>query len=373
MRSIEPGLANHAATRRALPLLSVGAASLALAETLRAVVEFDLPLWRALVQNVAWWGTWIALTPAVGLVCRLAPWRGRGAWLGGLRLHVPAAVGLSAVHLAVASGVVFATRHWPARHATYAAMLRELAGAYAILDIVTYTTIVAAISASASALRLALNERAVAEAALRAERLEREVLEVRLRALQQQLNPHFLFNSLNAIAGLARTGRTQDVTAALADLGVLLRQTLQLEAWSKIPLAAELDLVGRFASIERLRFGDAFELSIEVAPGLEAEVPPLLLQPLVENALRHGGAPARVHIAAWSEADAVRVSVENDAAPAVTATSGFGIGLANTRARLEALYGGRARLDVRREPTRTIVEVALPQEAAHGDASAARR
>lgn len=360
---------------RALPLLGTGAASLALTETVRSVAGFDVPLWRAFVQNVAWWATWVVLTPLVGFVFQRAPLRDVAAWRWTLGLHVPAAIGLSALHLAVAGAVIFATRQWPARHQTYASMLRDLAGGYAILDLVTYATIVAAIAASASALHLARREREAAEAALRAERLEREILEARLTALQQQLNPHFLFNSLNAVAGLARTGRSQDVTAALADLGALLRQALQLEARRTIPLAQELDLVGRFVAIERLRFGDAFRLEIDVAPGFEAEVPPLVLQPLVENALRHGGSPARVRITARREGDAVRLGVENQAGPRAQTTAGLGIGLANTRARLEALYGGHARLELRLEPDRAVVEILVPQEAAasHRAESEARR
>ena len=194
--------------------------------------------------------------------------------------------------------------------------------------------------------------------------LEASLAEARLQALQLQLQPHFLFNTLHAISSLMH----QDVEAAstmLAELGDLLRLLLNQKT-QLIPLRDELKILDRYLSIMRVRFGDRLHVRLDVAPDvLGATVPTLLLQPVVENAIRHGvekGA-GTVEIAAHRETDRLRLSVRDDG-PGATRLDG-GVGLANLRERLRTLYDGRHQLDFLRGADGGLeVRIQLPFEAA---------
>ncbi len=192
------------------------------------------------------------------------------------------------------------------------------------------------------------------ERSLRAECLAREA---RLEALARQIGPHFLFNALNAISTLVATGRAAEATATIARLGDLLRSSLDAPVGGVIPLADEIELVGRYLAIEQVRFGDRLEVRIDVDDdALDAEVPAMILQPIVENAVRHGVARregrSRVLIEASRGSASVVVSVHDDGegGASVHAGSGMGIGLANTRERLRELYGDAHRLELRAHP-----------------------
>jgi two-component sensor histidine kinase len=174
----------------------------------------------------------------------------------------------------------------------------------------------------------------------------------RLRALQSNLNPHFLFNALNSIATLIRE---RDVTAASAmvdALGDLLRSTLQRQNSPEIQVAEELQLIEQYLRIQRFRFGDRLRSIVTADPDvLDALIPTLILQPLVENAVRHGILPREDGGSLWvsihKEAQTLNISVEDDG-PGLThgLTNPSGIGLANSKDRLAALYGSAAQLTV---------------------------
>ena len=183
------------------------------------------------------------------------------------------------------------------------------------------------------------------ERSLRAEALAHQA---RLEVLRWKLNPHFLFNALNAISTLVIDGRSREASAMIARLGDLLRSTLDLPAGPEISLAAEIELVRRYLDIEQVRFGDRLSLDVSVDDDAwTALVPPLILQPIVENAIRHAVAArvagGRVLVHARRAADRLLVTVEDDgpgiANGADVAVSRKGIGLANTRERLRLLYG----------------------------------
>ena len=188
--------------------------------------------------------------------------------------------------------------------------------------------------------------------------------EAELSALKAQVSPHFLFNALNSIAGLAASEpeTVRQTSVALADF---LRASLRAARNRTVPLAAELQLVDAYLEIERLRFGPRLTVARRVADScLATEVPPLLLQPLVENAVVRGIATlvagGTVTIEAGADDAGLRVVVSNPYDPAAGQRSGEGLGLANVRARLAAAYGPGGELDVRAEGGVFRVELRLP-------------
>ena len=188
--------------------------------------------------------------------------------------------------------------------------------------------------------------------------------EAELRALRAQLNPHFLFNSLNSISALA----APDPEAARRMcqlLGDFLRQSLSLGGRERVSLDEELGLAERYLAIERVRFGARLGVDKRVDPAaLRCLVPPLLLQPLVENAVKHGVADrvegGTIRIEAHRHGDALVVEVENPRDPEAPPRRGQGLGLDNVRARLDALDRRATRVDVDRAPDRFRVTLTLP-------------
>ena len=188
----------------------------------------------------------------------------------------------------------------------------------------------------------------------RAARLEAQLADARHAALRAQLQPHFLLNSLNAVTVIVRDRDTATATRMLEQLGDLLRRVLRSDRPPEVPLAEELEFVREYLAIEQVRFADRLRPVFDADPAvLRAAVPELLLQPLVENAVRHGLArraeATMVTVAARREGDDLVLSVTDDG-PGPEA-AGEGVGLANTRERLAALYGGRARLELVRTPS----------------------
>ena len=186
---------------------------------------------------------------------------------------------------------------------------------------------------------------------VRVAQLETELTRVRLTALEGQLRPHFLFNVLNTISSVMY----EDVAAAdtmLARLADLLRRTLRRPSGSEVPLAEEIETLELYLDIMRVRFAERLSVDVQVDDAVrDAAVPALVLQPLVENALRHGdpgpGVPARISVRARRDDGSLLLEVE-DNGPGLSGTQaeavGKGVGLANTARRLEQLYGDRQAL-----------------------------
>ncbi len=185
-------------------------------------------------------------------------------------------------------------------------------------------------------------------------RVSEQLAGARFAALQAQLNPHFLFNTLNTIAVRARDGDGPGTARMVEQLSDMLRRTLTLHQSSEVPLEEELDLVRQYVAIEQARFSDRLTVTISVDPAFrQAAIPGFALQHLVENAIRHGIArrpgAGRVDISATREGESLILSVTDDGqgvAEGMEAPSGRGI--ANTRERLRALYGDQASLVVGR-------------------------
>jgi two-component system LytT family sensor kinase len=193
------------------------------------------------------------------------------------------------------------------------------------------------------------------ERELRAAELEKNLVQAKLQTLQMQLNPHFLFNSLHSISSLMH----RDVEAAdrmIARLGELLRAALAGSDTNEVPLREELDFIRRFLEIEQIRFGNRLSVNVDVAPDtLDALVPNLILQPLVENAIRHGiephAKPGRIELRAQRANGALTLDVsDNGGGLANGAQVTEGIGLSNTRARLRTLYGDAHTFELQQTP-----------------------
>lgn len=199
------------------------------------------------------------------------------------------------------------------------------------------------------------------EAALRYQVLAREAL---LKAFKAQVDPHFLFNSLNAIAALCGTLPLQarETAQLLADF---FRMTLRVGKRDRISMAEEIDLVTRYLAIEKVRFGERLSTHIEIDDAARDHlVPPLLLQPLVENAVRHGIASmvegGTIEIVATADDGILRIRIENPADPDRPQPQGESIGLQNARGRLAAISDGRATLRTNEEEGRYRVDIELP-------------
>ncbi len=203
---------------------------------------------------------------------------------------------------------------------------------------------------------------------LRASQLETQVMQARLGALKAQLQPHFLFNTLNAIVVLVRQQKGQQAEETLARFSDLLRAVLADMDAQEVTLARELEYLRLYLSIEQLRFSDRLRVDIDVDPELlDAAVPHMSLQPIVENAIRHGvgnrATPGIIAIRAARVADRLEVSIRDDGPGfhAGTPGHGMGLGLANTRARLRQLYGAHAELRTESGPQGgAVVTLALP-------------
>lgn len=204
------------------------------------------------------------------------------------------------------------------------------------------------------------------ERQLHASELEKHLVQAKLQALQMQLNPHFLFNTLHSISSLMH----KDVEAAdrmIMRLSDLLRAALDGAETQEVSLRKELELLQLYLGIEQIRFGDRLSVKMEVAPeALEAQVPNFILQPLVENAIRHGieprTRPGRIELHACRHADELALAVcDNGKGIPETKPPREGVGLSNTRARLRELYGEAHRFELRSGPEGGLrVEMTIP-------------
>lgn len=205
------------------------------------------------------------------------------------------------------------------------------------------------------------------ESRINAARLGEELTKAQLATLRGQIEPHFMFNTLNSIAGLVRHRQNDDAVNMIVGLSEFLRRASGDSHRSQVTLAEEIDYLQRYIDIQRVRFGDRLRISIEVADGLmKAQVPHLLLQPLVENAIKHGisqrVAGGVVRVAGVREKEELHLSIYNDGPNTVSEEqAGNGVGLANLRTRLGILYGEKSALVLKPAPPEGMeVVVTLP-------------
>lgn len=189
--------------------------------------------------------------------------------------------------------------------------------------------------------------------------------EAQLRALRYQVNPHFLFNSLNSIASLIADGKNRIAEDMLLTMSDFFRTSLSTDPLEDSMLKAEVRLQETYLAVEKLRFQDRLVFEIILPRAIEtALIPSLLLQPLLENAIKHGVAlsdgPVRIAIRAWAKGPRLHLAIENDAPNGPNELQGLGIGLKNVRDRLVTRFGEAAQFRVVRKPGRFNVELEFP-------------
>ncbi|HQU72775.1 MAG TPA: histidine kinase, partial [Calditrichia bacterium] len=264
----------------------------------------DLP--EILLIDASFFLLWSLFTPLILWICRKFPLDAKN-WPKNLLVLLLAAVLMAILHRLIYDLIFLPMRATPERPFTWQRLYLSVIGAfdYGLLVCLGVMGIV-------HGLRYF---RSFGEASARNARLEAELLEARLEALQKQLQPHFLFNTLNAIRTLVNSdpGKAGEMIDLLADL---LRASLNRNHQQLIPLRSEMALLKKYLDIEQIRFGDRLKIKMNISENtLEAKVPAMILQPLAENAIRHGIAPHRrpgtLSISAEINAGALHLSVED--------------------------------------------------------------
>jgi two-component system, LytTR family, sensor kinase len=336
----------------------------------RFVGKWPTSLETLVILNFAWWYLWALMAPAVVWLAQHVPFA-RGTLVRAVAVHVPAVIVCSFTHIVSMEAVHWWLAYSEGRSYVWWTQVQRSAFLYLDWEMMTYWAIV-----GLSHALLFYRESRARE--LRAAQLETRLVAAQLTTLQQQLHPHFLFNTLHAISSLMH----KDVNAAdrvLIQLSELLRITLEHSGRQDITLDAELGALSKYLAIEQTRFADRLVVRFEIQPEtLDCLVPSLLLQPLVENAIKYGVArksgPGHVDIRARREGDKLVLEVRDDGAglteDALTALQ-KGIGVSTTRARLQHLFGADYRFEFHRLAQGLAVVVALPWRHASGVAQVA--
>ena len=319
---------------------------------------------RVFSWGILTWSVWALLTPAI-------VWLGRSyslvgdAWKRNLLLHVPAFLIISAIHSAAATFITLAVAPFDSMGENPGSFLprflSRLKGAFGS-DLLVYAGILGVCYAIDY-------YRKYREREYLASQLEAQLAQAQLDSLRMQLHPHFLFNTLNGIVGLVRDNKNQAAVSMLVGLSDLLRHALEHSNKQEVNLKEELNFIKLYLDIQQMRFSDRLRIELDIDPKtMKALVPNLILQPLVENALRHG-----IGRSAESGLVGIRSRIVEESLELIVFDNGVGlssdwqlkgsggIGLANTAARLQQLYNGAHRLDIRnREGGGVEVVIVIP-------------
>jgi two-component system LytT family sensor kinase len=324
-----------------------------------SLTSSDVPQWGKLFKlSLGLMAVWALVTPLLIFLARRFRVR-RHDWQSRALLHVS---------FALACWLVLAALTWGLHGVVAPPRPRSFVG-YALLqlDVSVFLYFVMVALAHAFDFHVMYQERE-----LRAAQLENQLTTAKLHVLAMQLQPHFLFNALNAIAELVHRD-PERADAMLARLGQLLRRSMENGQKQEVSLTSELEFLEDYVAIERLRYGERLTVSVEASGDvLHALVPGFVLQPLVENAIRHGTARRSgagwISVRASRRGQVVRLEVrDNGGGP--DGESRDGVGLGNTRARLAQLYGRAHRMELGRgEAGGAIVEIEIPfRPAPQGD------
>jgi len=284
---------------------------------------------------------WLAISVVIVWLTRrfpIIPFNGRNALI-----HSLAAITLAEIHICYWIGLTLTMRPYDRMTATWAEMpVSEMLFGRLPLELILYLV--------------------VAGAAMAME-LQTSLMNARLHALELQLQPHFLFNTLNTISSLVRTEQNGEAVTMIAGLSELLRYTLDRAGRQQVTLDEESAMLRRYLEIQQGRFPDRLTFSIDVASDVRrAAVPTFILQPLAENAIRHGIARSAgagvVNVRAFRDHDQVLIEMFNSGT--LSPSPDTGIGLGNTRERLRQLYGNAQRFELRNENGGVLASLRIP-------------
>ena len=316
----------------------------------------DIPFARVFVWQMLGWLPWAALTPAVLWLGRRFPLE-RPGLARNLAAHAAACALISSAHMALFTVANMLLSPFESKPRSFWEMFYGRLTSQFHIDLLIYCAVLGTSYAVGYYARFRERE-------VRATQLEARLAQAELQALKMQLHPHFLFNTLNGIAGLVRDKKNGAAVEMIAGLSDLLRHTLDGAGRQEVTLREELEFLELYLGIQQKRFPDRLRVEMSVEPNaLEALVPNLILQPLVENAIRHGvsrrAAAGVVGVAASREGGRLRLRVYDDG-PGLRrdaradangdgrheGSPSTGIGLSNTRARLRQLYGDAQSFEV---------------------------
>lgn len=350
-------------------LIATWAGSLVLIAVVSTAVGFvfALPMmsaerWREpLLDYLCLWWSWGVMIPVIVAFDRRLPFKGMEL---GRRVAAHAAAGaiFTAIYIYIDTAARAATGQLPWNSLDFSHMFAKgMFGLY-LWSLLIYCVIAGGVQAYRYYQRYVSSE-------LRLERMEKSFSQARLNALRMQLDPHFLFNALNTIS--SHVERDPKLTRRMIEhLGDLLRMSLESKGRQEVPLAEEMTFLDHYLAIQKIRFGPQLRLKIDIAPEVRyASVPSLIIQPLVENAIRHGisrrASGGTVTVSAEAIGGNLSIRVLDDGVglpPGWTLENSPGLGLSVTRERIAGLHpNGDSRFDVRRRAEGgTAVEILLP-------------
>jgi len=322
-----------------------------------------MPLIGVLIFSMPFWYLWALFAPLVVWLARRVPLV-RTHWVSKVAAHVLIASVLAFLHSLILVAIQVALQ--PAASEEMLAQpfwkLFVSFAAYELsINLLAYSAIVG-ITYATDFYRRYKERELVASQALA------QLSQAQLRALRMQLNPHFLFNTMNTIAMLVRKQESDEAVRTIAGLSDLLRYVLEDTRTHEVPLRQELEFVERYLAIEQIRFADRLKVHVDAEPDtLDGHIPNLLLQPIVENAIHHGiasrAAASLIEVTARKVGDMLVLSVRDDG-PGLAGRDedrGDGVGLGNTRARLARLYGEVQSLELADSPSQgAVVTITLP-------------
>jgi signal transduction histidine kinase len=315
----------------------------------------------SLLYGAVLWGWWGCLSSAMWKLSQRVPFLSTFS-AKAISLHILVGSILGVIHLLALGSLGFTDAGWRA-HSTALAIWTSLLNINRFgTEILLYGFVFGITGIVAFQIRAQKD-------ALRAVELQRQLSAAQLRALQMQLEPHFLFNTLNAITTLVELGRSKEAGEMLSHLNAILKSTLKRTTPEKVPLSQELEIMENYLAIEQVRFADRLRIEIKTDPSaLDGLVPCFLLQPIVENAIRHGIANCEnkglVEASARRDGSMLHLRVR-DSGPGLRAHAldGHGIGLKNTRERLAHFYQGEYVMNAQPVDTGGFeVAIAIPYE-----------
>lgn len=327
----------------------------------------QISLTGALISQLILWAAWVILSPFIVWLGRRFPIN-KQRWLAGLLFHLPMSILFAFAYVAYYTAFVGSARE-TLTGAWFVENYVDFVTIRFIFDFTVYWVILGVSYGMVYYEKYRSREHQAARLELKASQLEAQLAQAQLQSLKMQLHPHFLFNTLHTIAALVRYNKKETAIRIISGLSELLRLALKSGETHEVTLAKEIEFLERYLEIEQIRFQDRLKVEMKVEPeALHAQVPNLILQPLVENAIRHGvskrATAGLIQITVRHENGTLKLQVCDDGPGLPEAwkmETDSRIGLANTKARLEKLYGSKQKFEIGNlTPDGTRVAITLP-------------